>query len=356
MTPSSARWANASWVVAVLVAAFAMFAKALPRDDAGDVIKRAKKDMEARRFVAADSGFARAALMAQGEERAEALFLRASVVQSGLEAESLYRAIVDEFMESEYGRPAALELAKIQFAMGRYEGARDVLRTNDLCAWSDEACVFDGMAGVMIRNYDEAALSLQRVRRGRDKTWATIALAEAEEGMGNIAAACERYASLARARVHPTAWLRHAECLEKAGDTNAANREYEALADAFPYSPEALRAAAKLSPPPAPTTPPAAAEGVAGAQAGKPALGGTGFTIQFGSFADRANAIKLASEIKKTYPAVRIDSELVNYREVFRVRYGQYATREEAQSAGETMARELDERYTVMPVTRAADE
>jgi tetratricopeptide (TPR) repeat protein len=328
-------------VVAVLVAAFAMFAKALPRDDAGDVIKRAKKDMEARRFVAADSGFARAALMAQGEERAEALFLRASVVQSGLEAESLYRAIVDEFMESEYGRPAALELAKIQFAMGRYEGARDVLRTNDLCAWSDEACVFDGMAGVMIRNYDEAALSLQRVRRGRDKTWATIALAEAEEGMGNIAAACERYASLARARVHPTAWLRHAECLEKAGDTNAANREYEALADAFPYSPEALRAAA---------------EGVAGAQAGKPALGGTGFTIQFGSFADRANAIKLASEIKKTYPAVRIDSELVNYREVFRVRYGQYATREEAQSAGETMARELDERYTVMPVTRAADE
>jgi tetratricopeptide (TPR) repeat protein len=199
-------------VVAVLVAAFAMFAKALPRDDAGDVIKRAKKDMEARRFVAADSGFARAALMAQGEERAEALFLRASVVQSGLEAESLYRAIVDEFMESEYGRPAALELAKIQFAMGRYEGARDVLRTNDLCAWSDEACVFDGMAGVMIRNYDEAALSLQRVRRGRDKTWATIALAEAEEGMGNIAAACERYASLARARVHPTAWLRHAEC------------------------------------------------------------------------------------------------------------------------------------------------
>jgi len=87
-----------------------------------------------------------------------------------------------------------------------------------------------------------------------------------------------------------------------------------------------------------------------------PALGGTGFTIQFGSFADRANAIKLASEIKKTYPAVRIDSELVNYREVFRVRYGQYATREEAQSAGETMARELDERYTVMPVTRAADE
>jgi hypothetical protein len=53
---------------------------------------------------------------------------------------------------------------------------------------------------------------------------------------------------------------------------------------------------------------------------------------------------------------VRIDSELVNYREVFRVRIGQYATRDEAASAADPMAKELDERYTIMPVARAADE
>jgi len=41
---------------------------------------------------------------------------------------------------------------------------------------------------------------------------------------------------------------------------------------------------------------------------------------------------------------------------VFRVRYGQFATREEAQATGQAMTRELDENYTVMPVTRAANE
>ncbi len=327
-----------------------------PREDAGDLMKRAKRDVEAGRFVSADSGFARAAAIAQGDERAEALFLRAGVVRSGTQAEQLYRRIVDEFMETEWGAPAAMELAKIQFAMGRYEGARDVMASADLCARFDEACVFDGMAANMLRRYDDAAVSLERVKRGSEKMWATISLAEAEEGVGNHAAACERYAALSRARVNPTAWLRHAECLETAGNTELERGELEALADAFPYSPEALRASAKLSPPPPqvsvadPAAPPVDEE------TGQPALGGSGFTVQFGSFADRGNAIKLAAKIKKTHPAVRIDSELVNYREVFRVRYGQYATREEAQAAGETMTRELEERFTVMPVSRAANE
>ncbi|HXV14742.1 MAG TPA: SPOR domain-containing protein [Candidatus Krumholzibacteria bacterium] len=353
MTRSHALRASAA--IAALVFAWAPATTA--RDDAGDLMRRAQRDAEAGRFVAADSGYARAAEIAEGDERAEALFRRAGVVRSGTIAESLYRTILDEYGEGEWGRPAALELAKIQFAMGRYESARGVLAGADLCAWSDEACVFDGMAAIMLRRFDEAAAPLSSVKRGRHKTWATISLAEAEEGMGHEASACERYAGLARARVHPTAWLRHTECLDAAGDAEGGKRELEALADAFPYSPEALRASAKLSPPPpqAAATPSgdAAASGVEPAQ---PPLGGTGFTIQFGSFADRGNAIKLAAKIKKTYPGVRIDSELVNYREVFRVRYGQYATRGEAQTAGETMTRELDERYTVMPVTRAADE
>jgi septal ring-binding cell division protein DamX len=195
---------------------------------------------------------------------------------------------------------------------------------------------------------------LERVRRGRQKTWATVSLAEAEAGMGNPEAACERYASLARARVNPTAWYRYGECLEASGDADAARREYDALADEFPQSPEAVRVAGKLAPSPSVVVEPAPGTGQNGE--GNVALGGTGYTLQFGSFSERANAIKLASEIKKRYPAVRIDSELVNYREVFRVRYGQYATREECQAAGEVMSRELEERFTVMPITRATDD
>jgi tetratricopeptide (TPR) repeat protein len=324
------------------------------RDDFDDLVRRAKQDAEAGRYVAADSGFARAAAIGRGDDRAEALYLRAGVVRSGAEAEALYRRVVDEHMESDWGRPAALELAKIMFSMGRYEGARNLIAATNLCAWSDEACLFDGMAAVMLRRFDEAGVSLERVRRGRQKTWATLSLAEAEAGMGNQEAACERYASLARARVNPTAWYRYGECLEASGDADAARREYDGLADEFPQSPEAVRVAGKLAPPPNLAAEPA--PGTGEDDEGKVALGGTGFTLQFGSFTERANAIKLASEIKKGYPAVRIDSELVNYREVFRVRYGQYATREECQAAGEAMSREIEERFTVMPITRATDD
>ncbi len=349
MTASLARWISAAAVVAVLGAV----STAAPREDAGDLIRRAKKDLEAGRVVAADSGFALAAEVAQGDERAEALFLRAGVVRSGKQAESLYQGIVEDFVDSKWARPAAVELAKIQFAMGRYEGARYVIATHNLCDYEDEACVFDGMAANMLRRYDQAAASLARVARGHEKAWAAIALAEAQEGLGNDAVACERYADMARS--HPTAWLRHAECLESAGDAEGAKREYKALADDYPYSPEAIRASAKVSPPP-PVSLPADAAAPVLSEGEKPKLGGTGYTIQFGSFADRGNAIKLAAKIKSVYPAVRIDSELVNYREVFRVRFGQYATREEAQTAGEEMARQIDERYTVMPIARAANE
>ena len=350
MTASHARWISTAAAIAVLGAV----ATAAPRDDAGDLIRRAKKDLEAGRVVAADSGFALAAQMAQGDERAEALFLRASVVRSGKQAEELYQSIVADFGESEWAEPAAIELAKIQYAMGRYESARVVIREHDLCAREDQPCVFDGMAANMLRDYSAAASSLARVTRGREKTWAAIALAEAQEGLGNGALACQRYADMARS--HPTAWLRHAECIENGGDAEGAKREYEALADAYPYSPEAIRASAKVSPPPQLSTPADAGTAAVTAQGEKPKLGGTGFTLQFGSFADRGNAIKLAAKIKSVYPGVRIDSELVNYREVFRVRFGQYATREEALAAGEAMAKQVDERYTVMPIARAANE
>ncbi len=347
MTRSLARPLSLVVALAALVTTTAAFAR---RDDADELIRRAKRDVEAGRFVSADSGFARAADIAQGDERAEALFLRGGVVRSGLQAEILYKRIVDEYPDSKWHQPAALELAKIQFAMGRYEGARTVIASAGLMEEFDEACVFDGLAANMLRHFDEAAVSLERVKRGPEKTWAAISLAEARAGMGDVDGACATYASLARSRVHPTPWLRHAECMENAGDTEGARREYEALADAFPYSPEALRASAKVSPPPAVSAQPAPSATPPSAEPASKALGGTGFTLQFGSFSDRGNAIKLAAKIKKTYPAVRIDSELVNYREVFRVRYGQYATREDAQSAGEAMTREIDERYSVMPV------
>lgn len=316
------------------------------RDDAGDLIRRARKEADAGRIVEAESTFARAERMATGDDRSEAMVLHAAITPSAAEAQRLYENVLRTNRRDDWSARAALELGKIHFAMGRYEEARDVLSDADACASSEEACLFEGLALLQTKEYDQALEALGHVHRGRDRTWAAVAMAEAEADAGRNAEACRAYESLARARVSPTAWYRYAECLEQSGDRDGARREYEALEKEYPQTPEAVRAASKLAPPSPPQ-----AETATTAEQGEAAIPpGRGFTVQFGSFADRGNAIKLAAKIKKTYPNVRIDSELIDYKEVFRVRYGYYASRDEAKSAGQDMSQRLGEDFTVMPV------
>ena len=45
---------------------------------------------------------------------------------------------------------------------------------------------------------------------------------------------------------------------------------------------------------------------------------------------------------------MRIDSELIRYREHHRVRFGYFATREEAVAKGEEIAQEVNEDFTIM--------
>ena len=319
------------------------------RDDAGDFIKRGKRALDDGRVGEADSMFARAVSMAEGDERSEAMYLRAGVVRSGKEATELYKRLIDTDPQGEYTTRAQLELAKIQFASGLYEGAYATLHESNACEDSEEACLFEGMSAVMLHRYDEARPALLRVQKGRAKTWAALSLAEANEGSGQAAVACAQYDALARARVSAPAWYRYAECLEKGGDKEGAIKEFQALSEAFPQTPEAVRATEKRAIATAPTSSSAPAS-PAPAPAGDAKPRGSGYTIQFGSFGERANAIKLASEIKKTYPAVRIDSELVNFKEVFRVRYGFYPTREAAAAIGEEMTKRIDEPHTIMPI------
>jgi tetratricopeptide (TPR) repeat protein len=277
------------------------------------------------------------------------MFLRAGITRSGREAEALYQKLIDTDPEGNYSQEAVLEMAKIQFAMGRYEGAYSTLHETHACDHDEEACLFEGMAAVMLRRYDEAVTPLEHVRKGRAKVWATLSLAEATDGKGQNSEACAQYEALARSRVSPAAWYRYAECLETSGNKDGALKEYAALVEAFPLTPEAVRAGEKQASPPTAAAPPeGAAPSTSAAEDARPR--GAGFTIQFGSFGERANAIKMQSEIKKQYPAVRIDSELVHYKEVFRVRVGFYATRDAATAAADPMSKALGEPYTIMPV------
>lgn len=314
------------------------------RDDAGSLIKQGREDAEHARWADAESSFARAARTAGNDEtRREAQFRQAAIIRSGADAEALYRSIMDDGARDEWSEKAAVELGKIEFATGRYEGAFATFTGAEACANSEEACLLGGLAAIMSHDYEAALVQLERARRGRQRTWAAVASAEALAASGRRDEACASYASLAGSRSSAVAWYRFAECLEAAGDRERARREFAALEDAFPQTPEAVRAAGKRDESPAPAPAP-----VATAEDRKPA--GPGFTLQFGSFDDRTNAIRLQARIKEEYPNVRIDSELVNFREVFRVRYGHYADRETARAAGEQMTRRINERYTIMPV------
>lgn len=286
---------------------------------------------------------------AQDAERQEALFLRAGVETSTDAALAGWRRVVDENPHSGWAVRARLELAKVRYALGDYQGAYDLLADLDACRELPEACLFEGLSAIMLKRYDAAVEPLGTIRRGRLRTWAYLALAEADMGMANKAEACRRYEALSSAMISPTALYRYAECLEDRGEVAAARQEYREVIENFGDTPEAILAAEKLhvvKPSPSPVATPDLPPRSMPAQ--DTAVLKSGFTLQFGAFRDRANAIKMASKIKRVYPGVRIDSELISYREHFRVRYGYFRTREEATATGDQISREIGENYSIM--------
>ncbi len=309
----------------------------------------ARAAIDAGDYEEAEARLTRLAENARGEVLQEALLMLGGLVLSTHEAEQVYQRVIDADPTGEWAGRAYLELAKVQYALGRYAESYRLLEDSRACSSSEEACLFYGLSALMLERYDDARQPLERIRRGKLRTWAYLSLARADELQGRDKDASRRYEALSDAMISPTALYRHAECLEKEGDAQGALSEFREVIDNFAGTPEAVMASEKLrliSDPPQPAdTMPGVTEG--GLEARRPTILG-GYTIQFGSFRDRGNAIKLAAKIKRVFPGVRIDMELIRYREYHRVRYGHFETREEAAARAEEISRELDEDFTIM--------
>lgn len=343
-----------AWLLIVAAAAL-VYPSGASGQDASGLIERARRDAAAGRYDDAAGLLERAVESARGEQLAEARYRLAGLERDTNRAQALYRQVLSDDRGGEWGARAALELAKVQYAIGNYHEAYDLLSDSDACEVSEEACLFRGLAAVMLKRYDDARRPLERVREGQLRTWAFLSLAEVDMGLNRVDDACDRYGSLASAMISPTALYRYGECLEDRGDVDGAKREYREIIRSFRDTPEAVLASEKLQLIDA--APGEGGEETAGRrevrQEQEPDHGGTevleeGFTLQFGSFRDRGNAIKLAAKIKRVFPGVRIDSELVRYREYHRVRYGYFATREEARKRGEEISKQLNQDYTIM--------
>jgi tetratricopeptide (TPR) repeat protein len=310
------------------------------------LLERAHSELDNADYDAAESTLTQLVQTASGEVLQESLYMLAGLKSSADEARRLYVRVIDVSPENEWAKRSQLELSKIQYALGNYEESLRILEDSEACEISDEACLFQGLSAVMLERYGEARRPLSSIRRGRLQTWAYLSLAEVESGLDRPGRACERYEQLSRAKIIPAALYRYAECLENQGDVEAATDEYEEIIERFRDTPEAVLASEKLY---RLATPRTAALPPETAEAGEPAeVLKSGFTIQFGSFGDRGNAIKMAAKIKRVYPGARIDSELINYREYHRVRYGYYRTREEAQARAEEISREMNEDFIIM--------
>jgi thioredoxin-like negative regulator of GroEL len=318
---------------------------------AGADLDGARRDIAAMRYAEADRSLREIAQRSEGDEKLEALYRLAGLKKSAAEAEILYREISRMDPAGRWGVSAAVELAKIRFALGEYVEAASILAGTEACRRSDEACYFGGLAEVMLKRYEEARGHLSRIKSGRLRPWAEIALADADAGLDDPSAACKRYESMMRSPVAATAKYRYGECLEKEGDVAGARSIYEQVRSEYARTPEAILAGEKLEALRAGAREKSEAESGSAAPADggdKPAA--AGFTLQFGSFGDRANAIKLAAALKGKVPGVRIDSELVNFKEVHRVRSGYFKTRAEAERMAEEIARQTGENCAIMPL------
>lgn len=313
-----------------------------PRSFGSATLEQAETYLKDLRYAEAESTLSIVIRSARDEELQESLFLLAGLKTSADEAAVVYRQIVDEDPQSRWSQRAQLEMAKIQYALGNYDEALRILRESRACDVSDEACLFHGLSAVMLDRFQEAKKPLADIRRGKHRTWAYLSLAEVEAGLDHPEEACRRYESLSKAMISPTALYRFAECLEDLGDVERASEEFNEIIKNFRDTPEAVLAAEKLQ---LFATPVKEEQPVESDQIEVLA---SGFTVQFGSFRDRGNAIKLAAKLKKVFPGIRVDSELINFREHHRVRYGYFRTREEAQAKGEEISREMNEDFTIM--------
>ncbi|NIM19764.1 MAG: hypothetical protein GTO51_05915 [Candidatus Latescibacteria bacterium] len=325
--------------IAILIAALSAAGGAGLRD--------ARKDIADLRYREAEEKLTAVARLAEGEERQEALFLLASLKQSATEAELIYQEIINVGARSTWAKKASLEIAKIRYAVGNYDEALRIIKDSFACDVSDEACLFYGLSAMMLERYEEARQPLDRVKRGKLRPWAYLSLAEIEMAVDNREEACRRYRAMANTMINPTALYRHAECLEKNGDMESAKDEFLELVRNFRNTPEAILATEKLQILQKAELPDAPEESVTEPEMGAPPYT-EGFTLQFGSFHDRYNAIKLAAKLKRIFPGVRIDSDLVGSREVHRVRLGYFRTREEAQLKAEAISRETGDECVIM--------
>lgn len=277
-----------------------------------------------------------------GRSRNEGLLLRAALETEIDRAVDVYRQII-RTGDSPEAFEARLALAKIYYAMGEYRDAVSLLSSIPGRGPSE-----DRMAGLYFRalcwkqlgESENARSDLKAIDRGSFLYWSYTALAELDMQEGRISDAVDKYESIAGSHSNPVAGFKLGECYEILGERNRALEVYNTLLQQFPEALEAPKAREKIQMIQRRRRPgrdePAAGgrdEELVDEEPTPPSRATAGYTLQFGAFSERENAIRLADELRRSVPDIRLERYEHDGRTWFRVRTGRFTTIREAEAA-----------------------
>jgi len=251
---------------------------------------------------------------------------------------------------------AALLLGRLHYARGEYRQAAadfaratprfDAARRAEARYWAGLAWLGAGEVGQAHAAFDEAARSGSQRRAG-----ALLGVAECWESERRPEKALEALLTLLAAdpgEAGPAALEREAALAAQLVRPELARRARERLAEEYPRSMEALRAAlapatravrpaARVAAPVAPVAPP------------PPALQAP-LTVQIGAFREPTVARGLAERARRAgFSPVRVPVLEDAGAALYAVRVGVYATAGDARSAGERLGRALGVAWRVVP-------
>jgi tetratricopeptide (TPR) repeat protein len=278
----------------------------------------------------------------KGRSRNKGLLLRAALETEIGRAVDVYRQIISA-EDSPEALEARLALAKIYYTMGEYRNAVTVLSripgrgpTEDRMA----ALYFRALCWKQLGESESARSDLKAIDRGSFLYWSYATLAELDMQEGRIGDAVEKYEAIAGSHSNPVAGFKLGECYEILGERDKALEVYRTLLQQFPEALEAPKAREKIQMIQRHRRPgrdePAASgrdEEQEDEEPSPPSTATAGYTLQFGAFSERENAIRLADELRRIVPDIRLERIERDGRTWFRVRTGRFASIREAEEA-----------------------
>jgi len=344
--------ATAAGLVALAITVSSMEASGdLARAEA--LFNRTEYD-RARQELAADTA------SLSGSSFGEAMLLFARLERDFAKAGTFYRRAMASENERA-ARNARLELAAMQYAAGDYRSALELLaaargRGSDRDGYA--TLYFKGLCRRQLGDNSRAAAEFEQITKGEYASWSVLGRAEIDAEAGRLAEAVKKYEGLGNSRPSPIASFKLGECYETLGEPDKALDCYRSLVERFPRSLEAAKGNEKIQLLMQSKAKPKEPRQVGGGESGEPRSSGAqtdlpagrGFTIQFGAFSTRDNALAVSGKLEKILRGVRVESVEMEGRIWHRVRAGFYDTREEAEKESARAKDRLGLAGTIVPL------